>query len=164
MERAPNWLHRDFILGYFGDKVSGAQLGYKEFVSCRKHTGEKLKAIDAQFGIGDAAVAQSCKRFNLKLEKGRKLRERIERFKKRGFCLMLRPFTLDILPMRHNLLKIKPMRKMVLFWHYNPTSKKKKGSCDEKTPIMSFNYSIAKWLFYSVLFGGQGTSVRARLH
>ena len=33
MERAPNWLHRDFILGYFGDKVSVAQLGYKEFVS-----------------------------------------------------------------------------------------------------------------------------------
>lgn len=163
VERVPNWLHRDFILGYFGDKVSVAQLGYKEFVSllvaqkydsplkdvtasvllgsqdfiefikgkyvsdkkpvrdvpairqlapritcqeifdrvesefgkdpvtarsiklylCRKHTGEKLRTIGAQFGIGDAAVAQSCKRFNLKLEKDRKLRERIERFRKR---------------------------------------------------------------------------------
>ena len=27
-ERAPYWLRRDFILGYFGDKVSAAQLGY----------------------------------------------------------------------------------------------------------------------------------------
>jgi chromosomal replication initiation ATPase DnaA len=50
---------------------------------CRKHTGEKLRTIGAQFGIADAAVAQSCKRFNLKLEKDRKLKERIERFEKR---------------------------------------------------------------------------------
>jgi hypothetical protein len=26
LEMASNWLHRDFILGYFGDKVSVAQL------------------------------------------------------------------------------------------------------------------------------------------
>jgi putative transposase len=163
VERAPNWLHRDFILGYFGDKVSVAQLGYKEFVSlrvgqkydsplkevsasvllgsqdfiefikgnylsdkkadrdlpairqlaaritcqeifdrvesefgkdpvtarsiklylCRKHSGEKLRTIGAQFRIGDAAVAQSCKRFMLKLEKDRKLREKMERFEKK---------------------------------------------------------------------------------
>ena len=54
---------------------------------CRKHTGEKLRTIGAQFAIGDLAVAQSCKRFNLKLEKDRKLRERIERFEKRVFLL-----------------------------------------------------------------------------
>jgi hypothetical protein len=33
VKRVPNWLHRDFILGYLGDKVSVAQRGYKEFVS-----------------------------------------------------------------------------------------------------------------------------------
>ena len=165
MTKAPNWLHRDFILGYFGDKGTSAQQGYKKFVSllvtrkydsplkevtasvllgsqdfiqfikdeylfdkkpvrdlpairqlgprityqeifdrvesefgqdpvatrniklylCRKHTGEKLRAVGAQFGIGDAAVAQACKRFKLKLEKDRKLRKKIERFEKRLF-------------------------------------------------------------------------------
>ena len=165
VKKAPGWLHRDFILGYFGDKVSNAQLGYKKFVSllvarkydsplkevtasvllgsqdfiqfikgsylsdktpdrdlpairqlgsrityleicdmvelefrqdpvaarniklylCRKHTGEKLRTIGAQFGIGDAAVAQACKRFKLKLEKDRKLRKKIEQFEKRLF-------------------------------------------------------------------------------
>ena len=49
---------------------------------CRKHSGEKLGTIGPQFGIGDAAVAQSCKRFKLKLENDRKLREKIERFEK----------------------------------------------------------------------------------
>jgi N12 class adenine-specific DNA methylase len=38
--------------------------------------------IGAQFGIGDAAVARSCKRFKLKLEKDRKLWEKIARFEK----------------------------------------------------------------------------------
>jgi putative transposase len=52
---------------------------------CRKHSGEKLRTIGAQFGIGDAAVAQSCKRFMLKLEKDRKLREKMERFEKKIF-------------------------------------------------------------------------------
>jgi chromosomal replication initiation ATPase DnaA len=58
---------------------------------CRKHSGEKLRTIGAQFGIGDAAVAQSCKRFSLKLKKDRKLREKMERFEERVFCQMLRP-------------------------------------------------------------------------
>ncbi|MFC1816595.1 transposase [Thermodesulfobacteriota bacterium] len=165
VKKAPGWLHRDFILGYFGDKVSNAQLGYKKFVSlliarqydsplkevtasvllgsqdfiqfikgsylsdkkldrdlpairqlgsritcleicdmvelefrqdpvaarniklylCRKHTGERLRTIGAQFGIGDAAVTQACKRFKLKLEKDRKLRKKIEQFEKKLF-------------------------------------------------------------------------------
>ena len=165
VKKAPGWLHRDFILGYFGDKVSNAQLGYKKFVSllvarkydsplkevtasvllgsqdfiqfikgsylsdktpdrdlpalrqlgsritylelfdlvelefrqdpvaarniklylCRKHTGEKLRTIGAQFGIGDAAVTQACKRFKLKLEKDKKLRKKIEQFEKKLF-------------------------------------------------------------------------------
>jgi hypothetical protein len=129
LKRVPSWLHRDFILGDFGDKVSSAQLGYQEFVSwlvtrkydsplkevtasvlpgsqdfiqfikgtgqdpaaarniklylCRKHTGERLRPIGARFGIGDAAVAQACKRFQRKLEKDRKLRAKMERFEKR---------------------------------------------------------------------------------
>ena len=29
----PEWLHRDFILGYFGHKVSIAQKEYQRFVS-----------------------------------------------------------------------------------------------------------------------------------
>jgi REP element-mobilizing transposase RayT len=162
-KKAPGWLHRDFILGYFGNKVSVAQLGYKEFVSslvgreydsplkeaiasvllgsqdfiqfikdtyltdkkpvrdlpalrqlgqgitlqdiidmvesefgqdpvpgrniklylCRKHTSEKLKTIGEQFGIGDAAVAQSFKRFKLRLEKNKNLRGKMERLEKR---------------------------------------------------------------------------------
>jgi hypothetical protein len=156
-------LYRDFILGYFGDKVSIAQFGYKKYVSslvgreydkplkevigsvllgsqdyvplnketyltdkkpvrdlpalkqlgpgkslleiidmvesefgqdpvpgrniklylCRKHTSEKLKTIGEQFGIGDAAVPQSYKRFKLKLEKSRNLRKKIEWLEKR---------------------------------------------------------------------------------
>jgi hypothetical protein len=50
---------------------------------CRKLSAEKLRTIGAQFGIADAAVAQSCKRFKLKLEKDRKLRGKMERFEKR---------------------------------------------------------------------------------
>jgi hypothetical protein len=50
---------------------------------CGKHSCEKLRTIGAQFGIGDSAVAQSCKRFNLKLEKDGKQKEKIQRFEKR---------------------------------------------------------------------------------
>ena len=32
-KKPPEWLHRDFILGYFGNKVSIAQKGYRNFVS-----------------------------------------------------------------------------------------------------------------------------------
>jgi hypothetical protein len=35
----------------------------------REHTGEKPRTIGAQFGLGDAAVEQSCKRSNPKLER-----------------------------------------------------------------------------------------------
>jgi hypothetical protein len=41
------------------------------------------RTIGAQLGIEDAALAQTCKRFNLKLEKDRKLEKKIERFGKR---------------------------------------------------------------------------------
>ena len=32
-KKPPEWLYRDFILGYFGSKVSAAQNGYRQFVS-----------------------------------------------------------------------------------------------------------------------------------
>jgi len=140
-EKAPNWLQRDFILSYFGDKVTASVLlGSQDFIQfikdtyltdkkplrdlpairqlgpritlqeifdtvesefgqdpvlarkiklylCRKHTGKKLKTIGGQFGIGDAAVAQSCKRFKLKLEKDRKLREKMEQLEKKFLVL-----------------------------------------------------------------------------
>ena len=51
----------------------------------RKHTSEKIGTIGAQFGIGDAAVAQACKRLKLKLEKDSNLRKKIEQFEKSLF-------------------------------------------------------------------------------
>jgi len=33
LQKSPEWLFRDFILGYFGGKVSTAQKGYRSFVS-----------------------------------------------------------------------------------------------------------------------------------
>jgi REP element-mobilizing transposase RayT len=32
-KKAPEWLHRDFILGYFGNNISAAQRGYMKFVT-----------------------------------------------------------------------------------------------------------------------------------
>jgi REP-associated tyrosine transposase len=32
-KKPPEWLHRDFVLGYFGNKVSIAQKGYRSFVT-----------------------------------------------------------------------------------------------------------------------------------
>ncbi|MGD2271949.1 MAG: transposase [Desulfobacterales bacterium] len=32
-QKAPEWLHRDFILGYFGKKISSAQKAYQRFVN-----------------------------------------------------------------------------------------------------------------------------------
>jgi hypothetical protein len=32
-KKPPEWLYRDFILGYFGEKVSVAQKGYRDFVN-----------------------------------------------------------------------------------------------------------------------------------
>ena len=32
-KKPPEWIYRDFILGYFGEKVSIAQKGYRDFVN-----------------------------------------------------------------------------------------------------------------------------------
>ena len=162
-EKSPKWLYRDFILGYFGRKISDAQNGYKEFVSsyvnkkyesplkdvvgsillggpdfvnfvkenflsgkrpdkdlpalrqliprismpdifhavdsefgddhtlarvlkiylCRKHTGEKLKAIGANFGISESAVSHACKRATDRIRRNSKLRKKIEKMNKK---------------------------------------------------------------------------------
>jgi len=61
VERVPNWLHRDFILGYFGDKVSVAQLGYKEFVSllvAQKYESP-LKEVTASVLLEEQSVRNS---------------------------------------------------------------------------------------------------------
>lgn len=158
-EASPTWLFRDFILGYFGARMSKAQTEYRKFVEsllgveyesplagvtgsvllgsedylayirenclpdheptreqpaigrifsgrtmdeicdavadvqaldpalvrkiqiylCRKHTGEKLKAIGQRFGIGDAAVSQVHKRFQKKINIDSSLLKEIER-------------------------------------------------------------------------------------
>ncbi len=36
-QKAANWLYRDFILGYFGKKLSSAQTGYQKFVNALAH-------------------------------------------------------------------------------------------------------------------------------
>ncbi len=75
----------DRVESQFGDDPATARR--ISLYLCRKHTGEKLKAIGAQFGIGDSAVAQSFKRFNLRLEKDIQLRKRVEQIESRVFLL-----------------------------------------------------------------------------
>ena len=72
---------QDMVESEFGqDPVPGRNI---KLYLCRKHTSEKLKTIGEQFGIGDAAVAQSCKRFKMKLEKNKNLRKKMEQLEKR---------------------------------------------------------------------------------
>ena len=62
-KKAPGWLHREFILGYFGNKVSVAQLGYKEFVSSlveREHDSP-LKEVIASVLLGSQDFIQCIK-------------------------------------------------------------------------------------------------------
>ena len=42
LKKAPKWLYRDFILGYFGNKMSEAQIGYRGFVDSL--TNKKYKS------------------------------------------------------------------------------------------------------------------------
>ena len=42
LRKSPEWLARDFILSYFGDKVSRAQKGYRNFVNAM--VGQKFKS------------------------------------------------------------------------------------------------------------------------
>jgi len=44
---------------------------------CQKYTGEKLKKIGLQFGIGESGVSQSCRRVAQKIEKDKNLKKRL---------------------------------------------------------------------------------------
>jgi len=161
-QRPDKWLYRDFILGYFGKRVSTAQKGYQKFVNalahqeydspldqvvsstllgsadfiafikdnflsakkpdkelpalkelvkkasiqdifeevelvftkdkvlarnvkmylCQRYTGKKLKEIGLHFGIGESGVSQACRRVAQKIEKDKKLKNKIVRLEK----------------------------------------------------------------------------------
>ena len=49
---------------------------------CQRYTGNKLKEIGLQFGIGESGVSQACRRVANKIEKDKKLKKKIERLEK----------------------------------------------------------------------------------
>jgi hypothetical protein len=50
---------------------------------CRQHTGEKLKAIGANFGISASAVSHACRRVTDRIRRNSKLRKKIEKMGKK---------------------------------------------------------------------------------
>ncbi|HEA69606.1 MAG TPA: hypothetical protein ENI07_22760 [Desulfobacterales bacterium] len=50
---------------------------------CRQHTGEKLKAIGANFGISASAVSHACRRVKDRMRRNSKLRKKIEKMVKK---------------------------------------------------------------------------------
>ena len=46
---------------------------------CQRYTGEKLKTIGYQFGIGESAVSHACRRIKAKIEQDRKMKRKIEK-------------------------------------------------------------------------------------
>ncbi len=50
---------------------------------CRQHTGEKLKAIGANFGINEAAVSHACRRATDRIRRNSKLRKKIKKMNKK---------------------------------------------------------------------------------
>lgn len=50
---------------------------------CHKHTGEKLRTIGEQFGIGDSAVSQVCKRFRSRIDQDKRLKKKIRLLEKK---------------------------------------------------------------------------------
>ena len=59
-----DWLSRDFILGYFGRKVKGAERGYKKFVSSLegKEYESPLKEVFASTILGDTGFVEYVKK------------------------------------------------------------------------------------------------------
>lgn len=156
-KKAPEWLHREFILGYFGEKESVSQRGYRQFVLSlidqeyesplrdivgsvllgsqdfinfikaellserppdkdlpalrqltprvsmqtvfeevdavfgeasaftrnlkiylsHRYTGEKLKSIGKQFGLGESTVSHASKRAKVQIDQNYKLKKKI---------------------------------------------------------------------------------------
>jgi len=67
---SPEWLYRDFILGYFGEKVSTAQKHYQQFVNILS-------------GIGESGVSQACRRIEQKIDRDKKLKRKIGKIEKK---------------------------------------------------------------------------------
>ena len=65
----------------FGDKKSMARK--VKIYLYRKYTGEKLKAIGSQFGIGDSAVSQVCKRLEARIVQDKSLSRKIKWIEKK---------------------------------------------------------------------------------
>jgi hypothetical protein len=76
---------------------------------CRNHSAERPRTIGAQSGAGDAAVAQSCKRFNInKTWKRHKTEEKMERFEKRVFLSNVETWPFRLFPEIITILHSKP--------------------------------------------------------
>jgi REP element-mobilizing transposase RayT len=58
--KPPDWLHRDFILRYFGNKFSAAERGYKKFISSleEKEYESPLKEVFASTILGDTGFIE----------------------------------------------------------------------------------------------------------
>ncbi len=50
---------------------------------CQRYTGKKLMEIGTHFGIGESGVSQACRRVAQKIEKDKKLKEKIDKLEKR---------------------------------------------------------------------------------
>ncbi len=50
---------------------------------CRQHTGEKLKAIGANFGISESDVSHACRRVTDRIRRNSKLRKKIKKMDKK---------------------------------------------------------------------------------
>ncbi len=65
----------------FGDDIKTAR--NVTIFLCHKHTGEKLRTIGEQFGIGDSAVSQVCKRVRSRIDQDKRLKNKIRLLEKK---------------------------------------------------------------------------------
>ena len=63
LRKPPEWLHRGFILGYFGNKVPAAKREYKKFISILegKEYESPLKEVFASTILGDTSFIEYVK-------------------------------------------------------------------------------------------------------
>ena len=68
--KSPEWLNRDFILGYFGNKVPAAEREYKKFVSGLegKEYESPLKEVFASTILGDRGFIEYVKKNFVKIK------------------------------------------------------------------------------------------------
>ena len=62
--KAPDWLHREFILAYFGKQTATAQKRYREFVQAlaRRECGSPLSEASSSLVLGPAEFVQNIKK------------------------------------------------------------------------------------------------------